>query len=181
MGLEMDLERTSLKMSVHITLAAESEKSVLRNLLQLYLYDFSEFTGEDPGPLGLYEYQYLDLYWIESGRHPFLIYKDGKLAGFVLVHRYNYLTGEPNCWVIAEFFVLRKYRGKRVGEAAALLIFERFPGDWQVAQISTNASATTFWRKMIQRFTQGNYQEVMLESERWHGPVQMFHSSGSQL
>ncbi len=167
-------------MTVQISLAAESEKPILRNLLQLYLYDFSEFTGEDPGPQGLYEYEYLDLYWVEPERHPFLIHEDGKLAGFVLVKRDNYLTGEPDCWVIAEFFVLRKYRGKRVGEAAAQQVFEHFPGDWQVAQISTNASATTFWRKIIQRFTLGEYQETRLESERWNGPVQIFHSPGSQ-
>jgi predicted acetyltransferase len=165
-------------MEIAVKLASEAEKPILRNLMELYLYDFSEFDGADPGPDGLYGYPYLDRYWTEKDRHPFLVYKDGKLAGFVLVTRYNYLGLQPDCWIIAEFFVMRKYRSGGVGEFVAQQLFDRFPGDWQVGQISENVSATVFWRKVIQRYTGGKFQEVLLDSERWRGPVQMFTSPG---
>lgn len=166
---------------IEVKTATESEKPILRNLMELYLYDFSEFDGADPGADGLYGYPYLDLYWSAKDRYPFLIRKDGRLAGFVLVTRYNYLSGEPDRWVIAEFFVMRKYRSSGVGEFVAQQVFDRFPGGWQVGQIAENGSATIFWRKVIQRYTGGNYQEVLLDDEHWHGPVQIFNSPGVSL
>src|SRR3990172_5018318 len=109
-----------------------TERPVLRHLMELYLYDFSQFDGADVGPSGLYEYPYLDHYWVEPDRSPFLVRVDGRLAGFVLVARYNYLTGMKDAWVMAEFFILRKYRHQGIGEYVAWYIFDLFPGPWQV-------------------------------------------------
>lgn len=79
------------------------DKSVLRNLLELYIYDFTEFGPYDVDSHGLYGYKYLDLYWTEEGRYSFIFSVDGKIAGFVLVRR-EYLDelGEY-CYSIAEF------------------------------------------------------------------------------
>jgi predicted acetyltransferase len=168
---------------VTITLipAAETERPILRSLMELYLYDFSEFDLADIGPHGLYEYPYLDHYWTDPWRHPFLIRVEERLAGFVLVTRYNYLTGEVDpaqgaAWVIAEFFIMRRYRRQGVGEAVARQVFVRFPGPWQVAQIRENTPATAFWRKVIARYTAGHYQEHQLDDEHWCGPLQIFKS-----
>ena len=168
-------------MTLTLTPVPEVEKPVLRRLMELYLYDFSEFDLADVGPHGLYEYPYLDHYWTEPGRYPFIIRVDERLAGFVLVTQHNYLTGEVDpergaAWVIAEFFVMRRYRRQGIGEAVARQVFERFPGQWQVAQIRENTPASLFWRKVIGRYTAGQYQEQQLDDERWCGPVQIFHS-----
>jgi predicted acetyltransferase len=72
-------------MKIQIDLANKSEQPILENLMQLYLYDFSEMCGDDCDERGLFEYEYLPRYWIEPERHPFLIRVDGKLAGFALV------------------------------------------------------------------------------------------------
>ena len=167
---------------IEVTPATANERPILRNLMELYLYDFSEFDGADVGPFGLYEYPFLDHYWTEPQRFPFLVRVDGLLAGFVLVTRYDYFTGVygnaegSGAWVIAEFFILRKYRRQGIGEEAARRTFERFPGRWQVAQIAQNTSATAFWRKVIARYTNGQFQETSLDNETWHGPVQSFQS-----
>jgi predicted acetyltransferase len=162
----------------HITIdpAEAAERPIIRHLMELYLYDFSEYDHADVGPSGLYEYPYLDHYWVEPERSPFLIRLDGKLAGFILVARYNYLTGAKDCWVMAEFFILRKYRHQGIGERAACSIFDHFPGAWQVGQIIENEPAITFWRKIIARYTQDNFKEHILNNDRWHGPVQAFVS-----
>ncbi len=168
--------------TIEVTPATTFDRPILRNLMELYLYDFSEFDGAEIGPFGLYEYPYLDHYWTEPNRFPFLIRVDGQLAGFVLVTRYNYFTEEYNApdgsspWVIAEFFVMRKYRQQGVGEEAACRTFERFSGNWQVGQIASNTNASAFWRKVIARYTGGQYQEIFLDTENWHGPVQTFSS-----
>ena len=39
---------------------------MLRRLIELYRYDFSEFDQADLGPHGDYGYRYLDHYWSES-------------------------------------------------------------------------------------------------------------------
>jgi predicted acetyltransferase len=161
-------------MNIEVTPAATAERPIMRQLMELYQYDFSEFDGSDIGPFGLYDYPYLDHYWVEPERSPFLVRVNGNLAGFVLVARYNYLNGQKDTWVLAEFFIMRKYRHKGVGEYVARHIFDQFPGNWQVAQITENLSATAFWRKVITRYTHDNFQERDLNNDHWHGPIQMF-------
>ncbi len=167
-------------MNIEVNPATVNERPILRQLMELYQYDFSEFDSADLTPFGFYDYPYLDHYWVEPERSPFLVRVDGNLAGFVLVARYNYFTGLKDCWVMAEFFILRKYRHQGVGEYAARFIFTEFPGNWQVGQIHENQAATTFWRKVINRFSQGNFQEIILDNENWHGPVQTFNSRPPQ-
>lgn len=163
-------------MHIDVSRATVIERPILRNLMELYQYDFSEFDRSDLGPLGLYDYPYLDHYWVEPERSPYLVRVDGNLAGFVLVARYNYLTGLKDSWVMAEFFILRKYRHQGIGEYVACRIFDQFPGPWQVGQIDENLAAVAFWRKVIARYTQDCYQEHILNSETWRGPVQTFNS-----
>jgi predicted acetyltransferase len=177
---EMELTQ-AITWNIEINPATVIERPILQQLMELYLYDFSEFDGADLSPLGVYEYPYIDHYWVEPDRSPFLVRVDGQLAGFVLVARYNYYTGLKDAWVIAEFFILRKYRHKGVGEHVARYIFDRFTGNWQVAQIAENQIATTFWRKVITRYSLGFFQEQILDNDRWRGPVQTFTSPPPQI
>jgi predicted acetyltransferase len=98
--------------------------------------------GWDVDEHGVFGYQYLDHYWTEPDRHPFFIRADGYLAGFALVR-----AGSPHD--MAEFFVMRKYRRGGIGISAARMVFERFPGEWQVRQLAANAGGTAFWRTAI--------------------------------
>ena len=144
---------------VEVLEATPEDKSVVRQLMELYLYDFSEFVDADLDPHGYFGYQYLDNYWTEPDRKPFLFRATGKWAGFALVR-----GGAPHD--MAEFFVMRKYRRRGVGIVAARDLFARFPGDWQVRQMAANAGATTFWRRAI--------PYPFDESANDHGPVQRF-------
>ncbi len=166
-------------LAIEVSPATVAERPVLRHLMELYQYDFSEFDGADTTYLGLYDYPYLDHYWVEPERSPFIVRVNGYLAGFVLVARYNYLTGEKDSWVIAEFFIMRKYRRQGVGEHVGCNIFDQFPGAWQVGQMIENSAAITFWRKVISRYTQDNFQEHNLNNDNWHGPIQSFTSPPS--
>jgi predicted acetyltransferase len=165
-------------MDIEVTLAGLSEKTALQNLMELNLYEFSEMEGLDVDDSGRYGYRYLDLYWTEVERHPFLIRVDGKVAGFALVRQGDSFMGEPPsiCTHMAEFFILRKYRRQGAGTRAARELFDRFPGRWEVAEIPENAPAIAFWRKVIAGYSRGNYEEVWLDNERWKGPVQTFTS-----
>jgi predicted acetyltransferase len=174
---EIDRVPPEQTMSIKIDPASIFERPILRHLMELYQYDFSEFEGADIGPMGVYDYPYLDHYWVEPERHPFFVRVNENLAGFVLVARYNYLTGKKDTWVIAEFFIMSKYRHQGIGEYVACHIFDHFPGAWQVGQIYENPAATQFWRKVISRYTHGSYEEFDLDNDYWHGPVQAFNSN----
>lgn len=144
-------------MEIDVSPAQIEDKPVLRNMLQLYLYDFSEFGGWDLGVHGLYDYPYLDHYWTEPNRHPFLIRVDGHLAGFALV---SMTPSERGAEIgFSEFFVLRKYRRQGVGETVAHTLFARYPGSWAIEELETNVVAQRFWRKVIGRYVDGAYRE----------------------
>jgi predicted acetyltransferase len=139
------------------------DKPVLRNLSELYVYDFTEFTGRDISEHGCYSYGYIDQYWTEDGRYPYFIRVEGKLAGFVLVHRLDDAPdGTPvNC--ISEFFIMRKYRRSGLGSRVAKAVFDMFSGVIMLDEIESNAPAQVFWHKVLDEYTGGSYEE------KWEG------------
>lgn len=133
------------------------QKSVLSQMMELYNYDFSEFSNEDINEYGYFGYSHIDAYWNEEDRYPFFIRIAGKLAGFVLIRscrEYSDLKSPHN---IAEFFVMKKYRRHGVGKCAAMKVFDYFPGDWEVSQWANNLSAQSFWKSVISAYTSDQY------------------------
>jgi hypothetical protein len=53
-------------MNIDIQRAKAEEKPVLRKMLELYAYDFSEIDKDDLNDHGEFGYGYLDYYWLES-------------------------------------------------------------------------------------------------------------------
>lgn len=146
-------------MEVELKPVEIEQKSVLVQMMELYNYDFSEFSEDDLNEYGYFGYPYIDNYWTEEGRYPFFIRVDGKLAGFILVRsccEYNDLVQPHN---IAEFFVMKKYRQKGVGKEAANKIFDKFRGGWEVTQWDNNYPAQKFWKKVVSEYTNGQYKE----------------------
>ena len=151
--------------NVTIQIATVEQKPVLANLLELYQYDFSEFDQADVGEDGRYGYRWLDSYWEDIERYPFLIMLGGKPAGFVLVNRPTHKGGDPEAHSVAEFFVLRKYRRQGIGEEAVRQLLTRLPGKWEILQEGSNEPSREFWRNVIERSTQGKYEESSFFSE----------------
>jgi predicted acetyltransferase len=144
---------------VEVVSASPDDKDVLANLLELYLHDFSEMTDADVDAHGRFGYRFLDNYWTDPDRHPFVFRAGGRLAGLALVR-----SGTPHD--MAEFFVLRKYRRRGVGFVAARAVFAVFPGEWQVREMAANRGAIAFWREAI--------PVPFVEEAGETGPVQRF-------
>ena len=66
------------RMDVQVVEALEDDRTVIRRLLQLYHYDFSEFDGSDVNPHGEYLHRYFDEYWTDSDRKAFLFRGRGR-------------------------------------------------------------------------------------------------------
>lgn len=144
--------------NVELIPARRSDEATLENLLSLYLYDFSEITEIDMNEDGSFEYDPLSTYWDDAGRYAFLIHAGGQLAGFVLVHTGSVITGDPEVFDVAQFFVLRAHRRSGVGMAAAYETFERFAGVWEVRVIEKNHAAQPFWEQTVSAFTSGKFE-----------------------
>jgi predicted acetyltransferase len=162
-------------MNTVISPATLNDKSLIQRLMELYQYDFSETEGNDLDQHGYFGYSYLDYYWVEKGRHPFLVHVNGKIAGFVLVNNRTYVQG--NNLSIAEFFIMRKYRKQGIGKIVAFQVFDRFLEKWEIQETETNIGAQQFWRKVVAAYTDGQYTEVIMNDEHWKGPVQFFDNT----
>ncbi len=156
-------------MSMEVAQASKAERLVIRNLTELYLHDFSEFEDKDVNEHGLFDYDDLDLFWLDARRHPFLVRCDGKIAGFALVEEgtFNARTGTKDADLIdmVDFFILRKYRRRGVGRALAQHCFITVRGRWQVRTDTYNPAALSFWRSAIAGVTEDNY-ETLSDSTR---------------
>lgn len=163
-------------MNAQVAAAGPDDRERLEALLQLYVYDLSEALAIDVADDGRFRTPPIDAYWTDPRRHPFLIRIDDTLTGFALVQQRSRLTGDEGVCDMAEFFVLRRYRRHGVGERAAAWLFDRFPGPWEVRERAENQPAIAFWRRAIGRYTGGQFEEIVVDDERWRGPVQRFDS-----
>ncbi len=140
--------------------------AMVRRLVQLYLYDLggdrwrveSDGSFADPG--------WHRRFWARRGRHHFVIRVDGRPAGFALVSERAHFAGDGTR-EISEFFVLRRYRRRGVGGRVARALFARFPGHWELAELSWNVAAQRFWRGLIRRCAVG----ATVERRRRHGDL----------
>ncbi|MGE7979838.1 MULTISPECIES: GNAT family N-acetyltransferase [unclassified Psychrobacillus] len=146
-------------MSITIEQVDYERKFVLRHLIELYNYDFSEFTNDDVNEIGLYDYKYLDNYWNEPNRYPFFIKVNSKYAGFALIRKITNDSSNDVYNSMAEFFVMKKYRKMGVGRIAAINLFGKYKEKWEVSVIKENKDAQIFWKKVICKYSNNNYIE----------------------
>lgn len=125
--------------------ATTSQRPLVANLIQLYLHDMTEFMPFAVGADGRFAYGFLDRFW----QHPYLIMAGDEIAGFALVIDSCPLTGRTPCWFMAEFFVLRAYRGRGTGRAAVNLALSAHPGPWHIAVPHANRAAQGFWSSAL--------------------------------
>lgn len=164
-------------MQVTINLTDENTKFIINNLYPLYLHDLSEIWGWKPNKYGVFENdetltlneqnKVFDIWWSkQSILFPYLIRVDEIPAGFALVASPPF-TPHGSDFYISEFFILRSYRGKGIAETAAVKVLNNHQGAWelQTNPIEVNKRAQTFWRRTINDYTDGNYQEEIDETK----------------
>ena len=140
------------------------EKGTLKNLLEKYSYEFSQYDNRGVDDSGLHGYSNLDLYWTEMGRHAFFIKASNKLAGFTMVHNCP-IANLKTDYTMAEFFVIHKYRNMGVGAFAAKSTFDKFRGQWGLMYHPKNFISKNFWNKVVYEYTHGKYLLVDSNSD----------------
>ncbi len=153
-------------MNFKLIKASAAYKAVIKNLMQFYMYDFSEYISTDVEEDGLFAaYNNLEDYWEQpENKFPYVIKNEEKHVGFVLIRFIE--SGERNYFSIAEFFIMRKYRRLGIGKAVAAQIFDLYKGQWEVFQKESNKPAQIFWNKVINEYTKGQFKERFENNKR---------------
>ena len=132
---------------VTIVEATVNDKPKFEHLLDPYLSELKTYREFNVGATDSKTYPYLDSYWNEEGRHPYLFYYKNELAGFSFIR--DTRSNESMASQVAEFYVVPKKRGIGIGQEAAFAIFEIFPGHWELQVHHKNYQAIGFWEKCI--------------------------------
>lgn len=153
---------------VHIRKVKTSEEAMLHNLMQFYIYEFSEYIPEikleDDCTYKPFE---LNVYWEGKSHHAYFILLGEEVIGFALIESNEDIN------TILEFFILAGYQGKGFGKVAARKLFKAFSGYWSVSQIEKNYPAQRFWSNLISDITGGEMEEEYSRGKY----IQMFHTS----
>jgi predicted acetyltransferase len=142
---------------------SEADREWIRAVYRDYLSELSiSKTGLFPvlGEWAARENEFLAGWFADSGAHPFVILHEGRRAGFALVARPPAFPPTSISFRMAEFFVVTDARRRGVGASAAVMLFNRFAGDWEVLEDEHNRPALQFWRRVIGQQTSGRYSET---------------------
>ena len=131
------------------------EKELLFRLLQFALYDGSLYNTNKIGEDGLFPYKWFDNYFTDDDRDAFFIRDDDKIVGFVMINQF--MKKCDNGHSVAEFLVLPEYRRNHIGKKVAYLVFEMFPGNWEVEPIEESNEACRFWENVVVNYTNNKF------------------------
>ena len=157
-----------------VTPATERDRPVISNLLQLMLYDLSPHYGEWIGRDGRYAYEWLDNYWVEPDRYPYLICREEQLVGFALLMAHSPVSGRAPCWFMAEFFILKAQRRRGYGQVALGEILSRHNGNWEIAVMNNNRDAGFFWTNALSKFDLKDRKQESLIRKKLEWTVHSF-------
>ena len=150
------LAKRDSQVSVVLQEAALKQKKVLWRLLQLHSHDYSDYDLNEMSSEGEYAYRWFNAYWEEATRHPFLILVEGKISGFVFVRERD--GAEDWEYQIAEFFILRGHRRKKIGRDAAHKALSLFPGIWEIGFDDNNFPAVNFWKSIASQYSKARLE-----------------------
>jgi predicted acetyltransferase len=167
-------------MHIELEPAAPEEKLVLLRLMELYCYDYSEFLTWPLSETALFcNEQRFEERWADTAIDKYFLRVDGHLAGFVMVHHGSRLNEDLDTCDIEEFFVMRGYRRQGVGKTVARRVFDLHHGRWEVRVMTQNENAQAFWRSVLHEYSNGRFDEVTWDNERWCGLVFSFDMAAS--
>ncbi len=146
----------------------------IENMMQFYMYDFSEWLPLPFNEDGWFSIRSKAEYWAKSSTKPFLIAVDGETAGFLTVD--DEVTHQDADFSIGYFFVGRRFRGAGVGKAAVAQLLQLFPGCWQIFHVNQNASASAFWKKVVPIATGGKFTVHRETIDDYECTLYKFHS-----
>jgi predicted acetyltransferase len=159
-------------MGILLLSATAEEKPAVSELIQLYRADLHYLDSTRTNGQGCLGTQLNPPHG--DSNLSFLIRVDEQLVGFVSVGRQSRWRERFEGYTVADLFIKRYYRRQGIGRAAAISLFDRFSGSWEVSSCAWNVPGQIFWRGVVDRYTNGRYEETWIQTDTWRGPVQSF-------
>lgn len=150
-------------MAVELDEAGPGERGIVAALLDEYLHELAGHREVAVGAIDSRSYPYLDAYFSELGRYPFLIRREGTVVGFVLIRAPA--STRRAVWEVAEFYVTPASRRVGIGREAMAATWRRFPGAWELQVHARNTVALRFWASCVETSTQEPPQVTEVEAE----------------
>ena len=148
---------------IELHAAQRDDLDTIENLMQFYLYDFSEWLPLKLAGHGFFSIQPQVDYWRKPATRPFLITVDGELAGFMTVDDQTHLDGAQ--LNVGYLFVTRRFRGQGVATFVVSTLLHQFPGQWQIFHIEANPPARQFWAAVMPDISAGRFTRHSLMAE----------------
>jgi predicted acetyltransferase len=159
---------TVVAVSVRDARAAPADRLWMQSVYRDYLDDLNPGTGLFPrlGEVGHREPDLIAHWFGDPNTYPLVILRGDEPVGFARVLR-TLATAAPARidYRLVEFFVTRARRRLGIGQTAVQLILNRFAGRWEITEYLRNADAVRFWRRVVGSYTQGRYQERIINGE----------------
>ncbi|MDQ0359345.1 GNAT family N-acetyltransferase [Breznakia pachnodae] len=138
--------------TIQLVKVASKNKSLLFNLMQLYLYDLSVYFNFKTNNNGIYEYDHFEDYFTDTNYISYFIYNDNELIGFVLLNDYSPITNKhENIINVSEFFILKLYRKQGLGEITFQTLLDMHKGVWTIKPAAFSKEANAFWKTIINK------------------------------
>ena len=131
-------------MDVRLDKVLLEEKDILYRLLQFALYDGSKYTDNDIDSNGIFSYKWFDNYFTDENRFSYFIRSNDDIIGIVMINKHMKVFKDGHS--VAEFLVLPKYRKHHIGSKVAYMVFDMFPGNWEVEPLEKSEEACMFWK-----------------------------------
>ena len=150
---------------------SRDDREWIRSVYRDYLSELSVAkSGLFPahGEWDAREDEFLAGWFSDLRAHPFVILSNADRCGFALVTRTIGGEDARRRHRLAEFFVVGTARRRGIGKAAAILVFNRFGGDWEIVEDEQNRAALVFWRRVLAEMTGGRYRESLDGGEVRH-------------
>jgi predicted acetyltransferase len=158
-----------MAVAVRDTRHSRTDRRWIESVYRDYLNDLAPLgTGLFPilGEIGHREPDQLASWFADSSAQILTIVQNDQPVGFAMVRIGQPLAVRtPVDFSMAEFFIAREWRRRGVGQEAVRLIFDRFAGRWHIMEYLRNPGAVSFWRRVVNSYTEGRYQEQSRDGE----------------
>lgn len=155
--------------SINVERVDKEYAYIIQNMFPYYLHDLSEFFFDSlPNSHGLYENEDVKIYkkedflmhwWNEDDLMPNLIKFNSIPVGFAMLAKKPYTKDFD--FAIEEFFILKQFRKKGIGEYVARKMLTENRGKWRLDVLEKNYQAQNFWRKVL---IKGGYKDILEQS-----------------
>lgn len=154
---------------------SDADRAAVKNLYAFYRYDLAPFIpggpGSVPNAFGVFDgdearshdaaVAELDLWWERPGALFAHLFRVGATpAGFALVSARPHASPGVD-HRLCDFFVVNRFRRRGVGTRAAVAVFDRHPGRWELGVEPENRAADAFWRRVLGAYDR-SYAEAAL-------------------